>query len=111
MKTYLLDFPVANLNAHQVIPKDMMIITEAIVNHDGQQQLNAAQAHQQHGDVYLASPTGEEIYVQGAGILSKSITGVLNGGALQQLEPLVSVAATRTTCLEDAVCIEISHLN
>jgi hypothetical protein len=48
-----------------------MIVTEAIVNHDGQQQPSAAQAHQQHGGVYLASPKGKEIYVQGgAGILS-----------------------------------------
>ena len=67
---HLLDFPVANFNGHQVIPKDMMIVADAIVNDDGQQQPNAAQAHQQHGDVNLASPTGEEIYVQGAGILS-----------------------------------------
>eukprot|EP01036_Dinobryon_divergens_P028237 gene28237-37150_t len=67
---HLLDFPVANFNGHQVIPKDKMIVIEAIVNHDGQQRPNAAQAHLQHGDLYLASPTGEEIYVKGAGILS-----------------------------------------
>ena len=72
----LVDFSYENVpmhlldNGHQVIPKDMMIVTEAIVNHDGQQQPSAAQSRQQHGDVYLASPTGEEIYVQGAGMLS-----------------------------------------